>query len=264
MKYVPGQGTKKSLGQHWLHDDNTLDAIVSAADIKSSDTVLEIGPGLGTLTQKLADTSANIIALEFDQDLINGLRKKFSNCDNVAITEGDIRTFDFASLSKNFKIVANIPYYLTSNLIRSISETINQPEISVLLIQKEVAQRICSEPGKMGILSVSAQLYFDCSLDVEVPAHLFTPPPKVDSQVVVLKRKNKKLFDIVDKKFFELVKAGFLEKRKTLRNSLSSGLHISKEEAEELLKSAGIKETSRAQELSLDKWYELYLRYYEA
>lgn len=259
MKYVPGQETKKSLGQHWLHDDDTLDSIVAAAEISSDDSILEIGPGLGTLTEKLINTNTKVLALEFDQGLISSLEKKFANCKKFAIRFGDIRQFNYSEMPKNFKVVANIPYYLTSNLIRSISETSNQPEITVILIQKEVAQRICAKPGQMGILSVTAQFYFKCSLDVEVPAELFTPPPKVDSQVVKLVRRENKLFDIDERKFFNLVKAGFSEKRKTLRNSLSGGLGISKEEAVSLLEKAKINPLSRAQELSLDEWHNLYV-----
>ncbi len=261
MKYVPGaqaNNTKKELGQHWLHDSSTLQAIADAALVAEGDEVLEIGPGLGTLTEVLVRSGASVCALEFDADLLPKLEKKFKNTEHVKIKLGDVRTFDFRTMPKGYKIVANIPYYLTSHLIRSISETENPPTVAVLLIQKEVAQRICASPGQMGILSVTAQFYFECDLDVEVPAELFTPPPKVDSQVIVLTRRTSKLFDVEEKSFFRLVKAGFSEKRKTLRNSLSGGLAISKDEAVKLLRSAGIKETTRAQELSLQQWYELY------
>jgi 16S rRNA (adenine1518-N6/adenine1519-N6)-dimethyltransferase len=263
MKYVPGQQTKKSLGQHWLHDSSVLEAIADAAGVGEGDEVLEIGPGLGTLTEVLAlRKPSNILALEFDQDLIQKLQKKFVNTEHVKIVQGDVRTFDFSILPVNYKIVANIPYYLTSHLIRSISETSNPPTTAVLLIQKEVAQRICAKPGQMGILSVTAQFYFDCTLDIEVPAELFTPPPKVDSQVVTLARRKQKLFDVDENKYFSLVKAGFSEKRKTLTNSLSGGLRITKDEAILLLKNAGISPTARAQELSLKHWHELYLCLY--
>ncbi len=261
MKYVPGaqsNNTKKELGQHWLHDDSVLDSIVDLAEISSDDNVLEIGPGLGTLTQKLVDTKASITALEFDQDLIKGLIKKFTNCNNIAIVEGDIRTYDYNNLPSGYKIAANIPYYLTSYLIRAISETSNPPELAVLLVQKEVAERLCANPGQMSILSVTAQFYFECSLGIVVPAKLFTPPPKVDSQVVLLKSRSSKLFDVDEKDFFRLVKAGFSEKRKKLRNSLSGGLAITKEQSEELLIKSNIDPMSRAQQLSLAEWYDLF------
>jgi 16S rRNA (adenine1518-N6/adenine1519-N6)-dimethyltransferase len=252
--------TKKSLGQHWLRDDSILQAIVDAAKIEQGDNVLEIGPGLGTLTEKLAKSGAETLALEFDQDLLKGLRIKFINTSQVKIEQGDIRTFDYSSMPANYKIVANIPYYLTSHLIRSISETTNPPSLAVLLIQKEVAERLCAHPGQMSILAVTAQFYFDCNLDIEVPAKFFTPPPKVDSQVVVLTRRQGKLFDVDDKDFFRLVKAGFSEKRKTLRNSLSGGLAIEKLDAEQMLLKAGLSPTKRAQELSLEDWHNLYLQ----
>lgn len=249
--------TKKELGQHWLKDQNILEAIANAAELNSNDYVLEIGPGLGTLTEILAQ-HVKVMALEFDQDLLLGLRQKFDADSTVEIIQGDIRTFNFSELPQGYKIVANIPYYLTSHLIRSISETDNPPKLAVLLIQQEVAQRLCASPGQMSILAVTAQFYYTCSLDIEVPAHYFEPPPKVDSQVVVLNRRAEKLFDVDEKEFFKLVKAGFSEKRKTLRNSLSGGLRITKEEVEELLLKSDVAATARAQELSLDDWYSLY------
>lgn len=252
---------KKDLGQHWLTDDSILLAIVEAGEVTSGDTILEIGPGKGTLTEKLADTGATVIALEFDKDLLPILEKKFKNCNNVAINYGDIRTFNYSDLPSGFKVIANIPYYLTSHLVRSLSESENPPSSAVLLVQKEVAQRLCAQPGDMSILAVTAQYYFDCTLDIEVPAEYFTPPPKVDSQVVVLRRRTSPLFDADTKSYFRLVKAGFSEKRKTLRNSLSGGLAINKDEVESLLAKASIKPNARAQELSLQDWYTLYIAY---
>ncbi len=253
--------TKKELGQHWLSDKGILNSIAECADLKVGDSVLEIGPGLGTLTEKLANSGAEVLALEFDRELIKGLKAKFSNCDNVAIREGDIRSFDYISMPKNYKVVANIPYYLTSNLIKSLSETNNPPKLVVLLIQKEVAQRLCAIPGDMSILSCTSQFYFECSLGMEVPAKYFTPPPKVDSQVVILSKRSAKLFYVDESKFFNLIKAGFSEKRKTLRNSLSSSLNISKTDVESILEHAGVEPSSRAQQLSLKEWHELYLAY---
>lgn len=251
--------TKKSLGQHWLHDELILQAIVDAAQIEQGTYVLEIGPGLGTLTEKLVVSGADILALEFDQDLLNGLRIKFNNTSQVKIEQGDIRTFDYTSIPADYKIVANIPYYLTSHLIRSISETTNPPQLAVLLIQKEVAERLCASPGQMSILAVTAQFYFDCQLGIEVPAKFFTPPPKVDSRVVVLRRRAEKLFDVDEKEFFRLVKAGFSGKRKTLRNSLSAGLHLSKQDTSLILEAAQVDPGLRAQTLSLQQWYKIYL-----
>lgn len=264
MKYIPGrQGTKtkKSLGQHWLKDVNILESIADSAEIKQGDSVLEIGPGLGTLTEILVNRGANVVAVEFDQDLIKNLQEKF-NTPQVKILEGDVRTFDFNQMPADYKIVANIPYYLTSHLIRSISEAENQPKIVALLIQKEVAQRICAEPGQMGVLSVVAQYHYKCSLGVEVSADYFEPPPKVDSQVVIMEKYPESLYEnVVAENYIKLVKAGFSEKRKTLRNSLSGGLGINKDMAEDMLKKANIDINTRAQQLSLDDWHQLYLVY---
>lgn len=251
------ESTKKELGQHWLKDPSILTAIAEAAELTAADTVLEIGPGLGTLTSVLA-TRAHVRALEFDRDLIAKLQRTFKNNQNVDVMQGDIRTFDFSSMPAGYKIVANIPYYLTSHLIRSISETENPPAKAVLLIQKEVAERICAAPGSMSILSVTAQFYFECMQDIVVPARFFTPPPKVDSQVIVLKRRPNKLFDVDEGRFFQVVKAGFSEKRKTLRNSISGGLRISKDDAVQILERAGVSPGARAQQLSLDEWYAIY------
>lgn len=249
---------KKSLGQHWLTDDRALDAIVMSADVDDDDTVLEVGPGLGTLTKKLTDKARLVVAVEFDEVLASSLGDRVK-ADNLEVVQHDILSFDFTTVEPDYKIVANIPYYLTSNLIRTISETPNQPSIAVILIQKEVAQRVAAPPGEMSLLSVSAQYYWDVSLGIEVPAELFTPPPKVDSQVLILHRRDSPLFVNSDeKKFFQIVKAGFSARRKKLRSSLSGGLRLPKDEIESILARAGIDPNLRAQSLSLKDWYEIY------
>jgi 16S rRNA (adenine1518-N6/adenine1519-N6)-dimethyltransferase len=156
-------------------------------------------------------------------------------------------------------VVANIPYYLTSNLVRNLSESTNPPSVAVLLIQKEVAERIAAQPGQMSLLSVTAQFYWDVALDMMVPAKFFTPPPKVDSQVIVMNRRPEPLFpDVVPKEFFRLVKAGFSARRKTVLNSLSGGLGVDKPTVKSLLETANIIPTARPQMLSLEDWYRLY------
>lgn len=250
--------TKKQLGQHWLHDESALDAMCEAVNTSTSDTVLEIGPGLGTLTEKVLATGARVHAVEFDRELIPGLQRKFAG-QNLVIEQADILSFDFGKLSRGYKVVANIPYYLTSNLLRVMTEASNHFSEAALLVQKEVAERVCAQPGEMSLLSVSVQLYCDVSLGIIVPASLFTPPPKVDSQILILKHLGKPRFEVDTKKFFRLVKAGFSERRKMLRSSLSGGLGISKQEAEELLGKAGINPELRAQALSIDDWHRLFL-----
>lgn len=258
---------KKSLGQHWLHDDITLEAICESADVQPGDVVLEVGPGLGTLTRKLLERGAEVLAVEFDHDLAFELRGNLIKdgtispklLDRLTVEEQDILSFSLTELPKNYKVVANIPYYLTSNLIRVLCETSNPFSKAALLIQKEVAERVVAEPGQMSLLSVSAQYYCDVSLGAFVPKELFTPPPRVDSQVLELQFREKPLFTDVDaKQFFRLVKAGFSQKRKTLVNSLSGGLGISKDEARAMLQKAGIPENTRAQALSLADWQRIY------
>lgn len=253
--------TKKSLGQHWLHDDAALEAMCETAHVSADDLVLEVGPGLGTLTEKLLETGAEVWALEYDESLIPALRKKFSNYDNTRfhVEHADILQYDFNNPSPNYKVVANIPYYLTSNLLRRMCEAENHFSEAALLVQKEVAERVCAKQGDMSLLSVSVQFYCDTQLGAIVPADLFTPPPKVDSQILHLVFRSEPLFPEVDTvKFFRLVKAGFSERRKKLRSSLGGGLAISKQEAEALLAKAGIDPNLRAQALSLDDWFSLY------
>lgn len=246
---------RKSLGQHWLHDQATLDYIASCADISERDNILEVGPGTGTLTNSLLSQGAKVLAIEKDEELA----AKLPRHQNLTVAAGDILKFDLASLPANYKVVANIPYYLTSKLLRVLCETTNPPSLMVLLVQKEVAARLAAEPGQMSLLAVSVQLYYEPKLGKVVPAQLFEPPPKVDSQVVTLQRRQGPLFDELDsQKFLRVVKAGFSERRKKLRSSLAGGLGITKDKADTLLKSAGLKPDARAQELSLAQWYRLY------
>lgn len=250
---------KKSLGQHWLHDEASLQAMCIGADVQPTDTVLEIGPGLGTLTSLLVKRAAHVVAVEFDAKLAEQLPSRVT-ASNLDIVTQDILSFDLTSLPVDFKVVANIPYYLTSNLIRVISETPNQPVSAVLLVQKEVAERVAAAPGDMSLLSVTAQFYWQVSLGELVPAELFTPPPKVDSQILILQRRPTPLFDDIEPKaFFRTVKAGFAQRRKTLLNSLSSGLHIDKAIITTVCESVDIDPRRRAQTLSLEEWHNLYL-----
>lgn len=250
---------KKQLGQHWLHDEPSLAAMLTAADVRPDDYVVEVGPGLGTLTQFLLDAGATVHAIEFDRELAKTLRKRvIHTSEKLIITEADIMRFNFSELPSGYKIVANIPYYLTSGLLRILSETANPPTTAVLLVQKEVAERVCARPGEMSLLSVSVQMYFDVSLSAIVPAELFTPPPKVDSQILVLQRKAKPVFGDLDPKvLFRIVRAGFSERRKKLRSSLSGGLGIDKQAADYFLAQAEISGNLRAQNLHLDEWVHL-------
>lgn len=249
---------KKDLGQHWLADETSLQAMCDAAELSADDVVLEIGPGLGTLTQLLVQVAKQVIAVEFDLQLAAKL-PKLVTAENLQVQAADILKFDLSHLPKDYKVAANIPYYLTSNLLRVLCESPNPPKVMALLVQKEVAERVAAKPGDMSLLSVSVQYYCEATLDRVVPAELFTPPPKVDSQILKLVYRDKPLFKDVDtKKFFQLVKAGFSQRRKKLRSSLSAGLHKGKTDIESLLEKAGISPDSRPQELSLDGWYAIY------
>lgn len=250
--------TNKSLGQHWLTDETVLADIVAAAEVDADDTVLEIGPGPGALTRHLVQDVSQVVAVEFDKQLAADLPGRVP-ADNLRVVQSDILRFDLTTMPQDYVVVANIPYYLTSKLVRVLSESANQPKTVVLLIQKEVAERIAAEAGDMSLLSVSAQFYWDVELDALVPARLFTPPPKVDSQVIVMHRIDGGKFAVDHKAFFRLVKAGFSARRKTLQNSLAGGLRISREVAGELLEAAELSPTARPQELSLEDWHRLYV-----
>jgi 16S rRNA (adenine1518-N6/adenine1519-N6)-dimethyltransferase len=247
----------KSLGQHWLHDRSILEAIAEAADISPHDTVLEIGPGLGTLTSELLRRADSVTAVEFDAELARKLPGQFPGKDLTVIND-DILQFTLDELPAGYKVVANVPYYITSKIIEKLMTAANKPSVAVLLVQKEVAERIAAKPGDMSILAVSAQLFAEATLGVEVPKRYFTPPPKVDSQVVILKTRVEPLVPAEDERaLFRVVKAGFRAKRKKLRSSIAAGLAISKPAAEELLRHASINPDSRAEDLSIEEWMRL-------
>lgn len=249
--------TKKSLGQHWLRDRGILSHIADCAEINMEDTILEIGPGLGTLTSELLRRSKNVVAVEFDEELARKLPAQFPG-KNLEVINEDILNFNLSSLPKGYKVVANVPYYITSKIVQTLMTAENKPSIAVLLVQKEVAERIAAEPGDMSILAISAQVFAEASLGEVVGAEFFTPPPKVDSQVIILKTRNQPLVDSEsEKQFFKTVKAGFSAKRKKLRSSMSGGLGVSKPEAERILFDSGVNPDSRAEDLSVQQWLDI-------
>lgn len=250
--------TKKSLGQHWLFDSESLELVVRAAEVGHSDTVLEIGPGTGSLTALLAKAASRVIAVEKDADLIEKL--KVQEMPNVEVIEGDILEYDLNQLPANYKVAANIPYYLTSNLVRKLLESSNPPLNMALLVQKEVAERIAAVPGQMSVLACSVQYYAHAEVVGIVTKEKFVPPPKVDSAVIQIKLLPRPYFDADSKKLFRLIKAGFGERRKQLKNSLAGGLHASPATVSQILKNSDLNETARAQELSMDAWAKLYVQ----
>lgn len=249
--------TNKSLGQHWLNDEASLQAMVAAAGVTPKDTVLEIGPGPGALTSKLVQAAQQVVAVEFDANLARELPARVP-ANNLQVINKDILQFNLGVLPAGYKVAANIPYYLTNKILRTLCESSNHFSQAALLVQKEVAERVCAVPGSMSMLSVSVQFYCQAELDKLVPAELFIPPPKVDSQILKLTYRDKPLFDVEIGDFFRLVKAGFSQRRKTLLNSLSAGLHLGRAEASEIISSAGIDPGARAQNLSLEQWHDLY------
>lgn len=253
--------TKKSLGQHWLKDRSTLEAIVDCAKLTSSDTVLEIGPGLGTMTSVLLGRAERVVAVEYDDDLADKLPGQFPG-KNLGVLSEDILNFNLDTLPADYKVVANVPYYITSKIIKKLMTADNQPILVVLLVQKEVAERIIAGPGEMSLLALSAQVHARASLGPIVSRDLFFPPPKVDSQVIVLSRLDEPLVGAsIEKDFFRVAKAGFSSKRKKLRSSLSAGLRLDKTIVEKLLLELGISPDSRAQDLSIEQWLTISVEY---
>lgn len=252
------QLAKKSLGQHWLTDINYLTAICQEANISQEDAVLEIGPGHGSLTQLLVNKAGQVMVVELDNKLADSLSHKVK-ADNLTVINNDILKFDLSILPQKYKLIGNIPYYITGQLIRYISESSNPPSLAVLLIQKEVAERLIALPGQHSLLSITTQYYWQVNLGIVIDAKMFNPPPKVDSQVIILTKQPKPLFHDLDPKvFFKLIKAGFSQKRKTLNNSLSKALKKDKVEVTKWLKSVDLDPNIRAQNLSLDDWFKLY------
>lgn len=250
-------GPKKSLGQHWLKDRLILEAIADCAMIGDGSTVLEIGPGLGTLTSVLLARAQSVVAVEIDESLAAKLPGQFPG-KNLTVHNQDILQFDLSGLPAGYTVVANVPYYITSKIVQYLSEAKNPPGRIVLLIQKEVAERLAAQPGDMSIAAVAAQVYYRVTLGPVVPAEYFTPPPKVDSQVVVMEKRDKpQISEDSQRLFFRVVKAGFSAKRKKLRSSLSGGLALSKDEVEKILQGAHISSDGRAEELSIKDWVSI-------
>jgi 16S rRNA (adenine1518-N6/adenine1519-N6)-dimethyltransferase len=251
---------KKGLGQNFLVDPETLRKIVQSADIPPGALVLEVGPGLGSLTRGLAQVARKVVAVELDVGLLPLLAQVLAGYPNVEVVQGDILEIDPPRLmgESGYLVVANIPYYITSALIRHLLSPAIKPARIVLTVQKEVAERICAEPGDLSLLALSVQVYGDAKKVLRIPAGAFYPPPKVDSSVVRVDLYAQPLIaiDQLDV-FFKLARAGFSQKRKTLRNSLSAGMHLSTERISALLLSVGIDPQRRAETLSLAEWKEL-------
>jgi len=260
----------KFLGQNFLVDQKVVEDMIEATDLKESDTVLEVGPGLGILTEEIAKKNCKVLAIEKDKNLIPYLKNKFKNFKKLKIIEGDILKLNIKELSSRYrelsswfaaeyKIIANLPFYLTSHFLRVFLEYANKPSLMVLLMQKEVAERVTAQYKNRSILSVSCELYSRPEIVRQVSSKAFYPRPEVDCAIVKFEVFKKPKYEIKDLKlFFKIVKAGFSARRKQIHNNISSGLLISSEDAKSILEKANIDSTRRAQTLSLEEWVELY------
>ncbi len=255
-----GLWASKGLGQNFLDDPAILEQIAAAAEIEKADVVLEVGPGLGTLTQQLAVRAGQVVAVEVDRRLVSVLRKSLKPYPNVRLIQGDILTLSPPDLElpEGYVVAANIPYNITSALIQHLLTSEPKPKRVVLTVQQEVAARICSRPPNMSLLSLSVQVFGAPAIVTRIPASAFFPVPKVDSAVVRIDVYPSPL--IAPSRlllFFDLARAGFSQKRKMLRNSLSAGSRIPPADVAARLERAGIEPQRRAQTLSLTEWDKL-------
>ncbi len=287
-----GAPAKKSLGQNFLSDRRYLAPMLAAAELTSTDTVLEIGPGKGVLTAALADQTSCLVAVELDDRLIEPLRQRFAAQPHVHIIHADIleeapekvlastclpeleigdwrlgdsaiRRFSageaisqFPNLQSpiSYKVVANLPYYITSAVLRHLLEAAQPPTLAVVMVQWEVAQRICAQPGDLSLLAVSVQFYAQPRIVQRVPAAAFSPRPQVDSAILQLRTRPQPVVDVTPERFFTVVRAGFSQKRKQLHNSLAAGLGMEKATVQQWLAAAGIDPMRRAETLNLTEW----------
>lgn len=254
---------KKSLGQNFLKDESVVKRIIESAQISSGDVVIEIGPGKGVMTEQLAVFAKKVIAIEIDDRLIPILQEKFRDFPNVEVVHGDILNINLPKLIEDadikdsgYKVVANIPYYITGPIVRLLLETKYPAKEIILMVQKEVAERIAAKPGEMSILAVAVQYYAQAEMLFEVSKKSFDPQPKIDSAIIkiVTSFQSEVVGKEESKKFFRIVKAGFSAKRKTLVNNLANSLHLEKAEVERTLEDNGFSKNTRAQELSVADW----------
>jgi 16S rRNA (adenine1518-N6/adenine1519-N6)-dimethyltransferase len=254
-----GLHPQKGLGQNFLVDPVALGRIVAAADLMPDDVVVEVGAGLGTMTRILAEQAGHVVAIELDERLIGILHAQLADLPNVEIVHGDVlRISDFFS---RYKVVANLPYYITSAVLRHFLARVPRPRLMVITVQREVAQRIVARPGEMSLLAVSVQFYGRPRIVARIKAGAFYPPPRVDSAVVRVDVGSRPIVTLPngvgEAAFFRVVRAGFGQRRKMLRNSLSAGLGLPPARVEEVLGRVGVDPRRRAETLSLEEWAEL-------
>lgn len=255
VKLFASSKKAEKLGQHFLIDLKVLEKIVKEANIKKIDTILEVGPGLGVLTEKLLQKASKVLVVEKDKDMVSFLRQNFKNSKNIFIYHGDILKFNIEkNIKGKYKVVANIPYYLTSRLIRNFLERKNKPQKIVLMVQKEVAERIIARPNKENLLSISVKFYGKPRIIAVVPSASFYPKPKVESAIIEIAEIKNRYRDINEREFFRLIKIGFASPRKKLANNLSVGFKKNKNEVETILKNAKLDINTRAEDLTINNW----------
>lgn len=258
------------LGQNFLVNEIALQDIVDAAEIEPGDEVLEIGPGIGNLTKLIAEKAAYVLAVEKDpryfpilkdqlgEKLIPHTRTPKSSA-SVEVIFDDVTKYNFQEkLAPGYKVVANIPYYITGKIIEMLLKAEKRPSKIAILVQKEVAQRVTAEAGELSILAISVQLYSKARIALHVPKEDFYPMPKVDSALLILDVLDKPLYDVDEKKFFRIIKASFAGKRKQIHNTLKNNLGLDEKRVQEVLAATKIDPKSRPQELTLEQWFELY------
>ena len=256
----------KRLGQNFLIDKNVVKKIIKAAELHSKDIVLEIGPGIGALTKEIAKKTGKVIAVEKDQRMVEILKKTLKDFKNIEIINQDILKFQITNYKlqinlkskiQNYKLIANLPFYITAPVIRRFLESKYPPKEMVLIVQKEVAQRICSKSPKMNILAISVQFYAKPKIISYISKKSFWPQPKVDSAIIkIVPQKKHKDVDV--DLFFKIVKAGFSHPRKQLANNLTNGLKLNKQEVNDLLLKNNVKPSQRAETLAVQDWINLF------
>lgn len=251
---------KKKLGQNFLFDPNSLRKIIDIAQLEDTDTVLEIGPGTGSLTQQLAQHAERVISVEIDERLKPLLEDQLVDYPNVEIHWGDILRTDIQELvgERPYKVVANLPYYITSAILQYLLEQPHPPQSLTVMMQKEVAERVIAQPGDMSLLAVSVQYYGDPSIEMILKPQVFYPRPNIDSAVLHMAVLDSPKLDVPDTAtFFEVVKAGFRLKRKQIKNSIANATGLSSDVVVDMLHEAGIDPMRRAETLSLEEWATL-------
>jgi 16S rRNA (adenine1518-N6/adenine1519-N6)-dimethyltransferase len=257
-----GLKARKSLGQHFLIDEAILNTIIEAAELSPEDTVIEVGPGLGILTVELARHAGNVIAVELDTELTSLLRRRLAGLSNLRVINADIlkvKPLQLLGGKSKYKVVANLPYYITSPVLRYFVEASTKPSLMVMMVQKEVGEAIVADVGKMSLLAVSIRVYSEPKIISYVPSQCFYPQPKVDSVIVRFDLLPEPAVKVADMNgFFEVVKSGFSSPRKQLHNSLAHGFGMKPAEVAPLLKQTDIDPKRRAETLSLEEWAKLY------